>query len=118
MNKFIEWFNENNILRVCRYDNDETYGMYLFKIWFDFRKYYKIENNKFDFWYDEYEKEVIIKEHEKRNKKRKNKLEMPIFYRLSWYRTITNWNSLWCRSRNYICFSIGFVLGCVIKGLI
>ena len=112
---FKEWFKKN-IFEACYVDLD-CFGMKVFGIFFDFRCWYEW-NDDLGYYQSEEECKTHIKEVEKKNVKRKNKLPIPTYSRIPWYVTITDWKSLRYRSRKFGYFLVGFILGFIVKGLI
>lgn len=117
MNKFIEWFKKN--IFEAKYVGQDCYAMRLFGVFIDFREWYRYDDIPDDGCYH-LEDEILeyIKEVNKKNVRRKNKLPVPGYERIPWYVTIISWKSLYYKCRMPIYFSIGFILGFIVKGLI
>lgn len=93
------------------YDN-ECHYIRLFGIMFDFRQWYVIKDGINDnYWFNQYEVEYDIEEIKKKNAKRKNKLPIPNYEKLPWYKTLIRWNRTPHNIRSVIYFILGLLSG-------
>lgn len=115
VNKFNEWFKKN--IFEAKYDlDDNCYAIRLFTIFIDFRNWFIDDEDNRDTpqWFLDSEIRSMNEFIEKRNKKRKNKVPIPTYSKIPWYVTITNWKSLYYRTRVFIYFFLGFILGGIV----
>jgi hypothetical protein len=111
MDKFIKWFKK--YIFEASYSDQDCYAIHLFTIFIDFRCWYKYDDLEGDDGCYYFEEEILahIKEVEKKNVRRKNKIPVPTYSRIPWYVTITNWRTLIVRTRSLRYLVIGLLLG-------
>ncbi len=117
MEKIINWFKQQNIFKPYYNNEDDCIGIYIFNIWFDFRYWYKFDDNNEELFLKN-EIEDIINGIQKSNKKRKNKISIPTYTQVPIYSTIVNYMDLWSGFRKSLMFLGAFVSGFILRGFI
>ncbi len=107
----MNWFKKN--IFETYYYKDECQYIYLFGIKFDFRQKYLYREDKLNenYRYLEYEVKEHIHEVEKKNARRKNKIPIPVYEKIPFYKTLITWSNIPNRIRSFIFFIVGILLG-------
>lgn len=107
------WFKKY-VLDVARNSEDECTRIILFGLYIDFRNWFVDEKDSDGFegvWLTQEQVTEILKDEERRNSKRKNKISGTKFIKIPWYRTILEWSKFQYKLRIAFSILIGSLLG-------